>query len=190
MRLSGKIDPTAIPGRITLAIDGLKQELLNQQLPKAPLQWESAPFDVTAQADLPNWNHVQVAIQAHLPSVLLKRGAASVAVKGITLKSKLAYSPPNISINLEKLEANQPFLALRGQAVAQLDTPLYQFELTGNNLKIDPLRQASLALAGDDEIVAGIFDVLRSGNVPWIRFKGQTAGGFGRFSQHDDNRQC
>ncbi len=170
LHLSGVLNPATFQGRLQLTIARLKPELLRAQLPKTPFQWEGAPLDVTAQADLSDRDHIQMAIQARLPRILLKRGTASVAVNGITLKSALVYSPTDIRISLEKFQAAQPSLSLSGRAVVNPGAPLYQVELTGSNLTIDPLRQASLALAGDNEVVAGIFDVLRGGNLPWIRF--------------------
>ena len=170
LHLSGTLNPATFQGRLRLSIDDLKPETLRPLLPKLPFQWESAPLDVTAQADLSDRNHLQMAIQARLPRILLKREAASVAANDITLKSELTYSPANLRINLEKLQVTQPALSLSGHAVVNSGAPLYQVELTGSHLTIEPLRQASLALAGDNEVVAGIFDVLRGGDVPWIQF--------------------
>ena len=170
LHFSGTLNPATFQGRLRLSIKHLKPALLRPQLPELPLQWEGAPLDVTAQADLSDRDHLQMAIQARLPHILLKRETASVAVNGITLKGELTYSPADIRIDLEKLQATQPALSLSGHAVVNSGTPLYQVELTGSHLKIEPLRQASLSLAGDNEVVAGIFDVLRGGDVPWIRF--------------------
>ena len=170
LHLSGTLNPATFQGRLRLNIDHLNPEPLRSQLPKVPFQCESAPLDVTAHADLSDRDHLQMAIQARLPRILLKRGTASVAVKDITLKSELVYSPANFRIDLEKLQVAQPALSLSGHAVVNPGAPLYQVELTGSHLTIEPLRQASLALAGDNDVVAGIFDVLRGGEVPWIQF--------------------
>jgi len=170
LHLSGVLDIAAFKGQLQLTIGQLNPVALRQQLPQSPLQWDGKPMDVTARIDLSDRDRGRMTLQADLPRIHLKRGTASVAVRGISLESELVYSPGDIRVSLERLHADQPRVELSGQATVHSEAPLYQVELTGRHLSIAPLRQASLALAGDDETVAGIFDVLRDGSVPWIRF--------------------
>jgi len=170
LHLSGNLEPSSRHGQLRLTIGHLNPMLLRQLAPATSLQWQSTRMDLEVQADLLDREKARIAIQAHAPHILLERGANNVPLENIRLESVLSYSPQKVLIDLKNLQADQPFLSLNGQVLIQPESPLYQMELVSRNLRIDPLRDASLAIAGDNEIVAGIFDVLRGGNVPWIRF--------------------
>ena len=184
LHLSGSLRPETLQGRLQLALGKFNPTILGKQIPATALQWATNALDINATVNIEGLDHVNGAVQAYIPDLLLQRNLEKVRVTGTRLKTTLTYSSQNgLRVDLKEMHAEQPPLRLSGQAVINPSAPLFKVELMGRNLTIDPLREAAMTLAGDDETVAGIFDVLRSGNVPWIRFstRGQRAEDMGVF---------
>ena len=170
LNLKGNLQPDTLQGQLQLNIVRFDPEILNRLLPASPIQWESSIMDVKATATISDNKHAAIDIQSRIPRIQLVNGPQSVSVEEILLKGTLNYTPDRYQFDLMKLQAERPSLALSGQVDIRPDTPSFQVDLMGRDVKIDPLRKAAMTIAGDNEVVAGIFDVLRGGNVSWIRF--------------------
>ncbi len=183
LHLSGSLRSDTLRGQLRLSLGKFNPTILGQLVPVKVLQWETSSLDADASVSLEGLDHVTGTIQAHIPNLVLQRNQENVHVTDIRLKTTLTYSPQGLQVDLKEMNAAQPPLHLSGQAVINPIAPLFKIELMGRHLTIDPLRKAAITLAGDDETVAGIFDVLRGGNVPWIRFstQGQRAEDMGVF---------
>ena len=184
LHLSGSLHPDTLQGQFQLDLAKFNPTVLSEQLPVTTLQWEANVLDINATANLQGLDDATGTIQAHIPDLRLQRGQGNIHVTQIQLMTTLAYSPQEgLQVDLKELQAEHPPLHLSGQAIINPSAPLFKIELMGRHLIIDPLREASMTLAGDDETVEGIFDVLRGGSVPWIRFstRGQRVEDMGIF---------
>jgi len=183
LHLSGTLQPETLEGQLQLALDQFKPQAIDHLFPPMALQWDISTLNIKATMNLTGVGRVNGTLQAHIPALLLRNGTNGVPVKNVRLKTQLAYSADGLRIDLENMQAEQPSLSLSGQATINPKIPLFEIELTGRHLTIGPLRKAAMTLAGDDETVAGIFDVLRDGKVPWIRYntRGSRAEDMGVF---------
>ena len=173
LRLSGSLLADTLEGRLRLTAQHFDPTLLQRWFPDGEIQWHTRPMYVQATADLETGPHARVAITAQVPELLLQRSAQTVSVGGLRLETVLDWFPRRIGVDALRIESRDPSLTLEGQALFDTAASRYQIELSGKQLSIDPLRKAALDLAGRNEVVAGIFDVLRGGRVPWIRFSTQ-----------------
>lgn len=183
LHLSGTLQPETLKGQLQLALDQFNPQSIVHLFPPMALQWDISTVNIKTTMNLTGVERINGTIQAHIPALLLRNGTNGVPVKNIRLKTQLAYSADGLRVDLEDMQAEQPPLSLRGQATINPKTPLFEIELTGRHLTIGPLRKAAMILAGGDETVAGIFDVLRDGKVPWIRYntRGSRAEDMGVF---------
>jgi len=177
LHISGFLEAGPLSGKIRCALSQFDPMAFGKNFPAIGIQWTSRPWDIDASINLNNPDHATSTLRVHIPDLMAQRNAQPVQLKELHLETSIDYSPAGFRIDRVKMLADQPQLAIDGNAVIDLKTPHYQIDLTGHRLTIDPLREAALALAGDDETVAGIFDVLRGGKVPWITFRtrGQSA---------------
>jgi len=183
LHLSGYLQYDTLRGQLGLTLGKFDPTILGQRFPVKTLHWETSPLDVDATVNMDGLDHVSGTLQAHIPNLLLQRNQENVRATGIRLTTSMIYSPQGLQVDLKEMNATQPPLHLSGQALINPHAPLFKIELQGRHLTIAPVRQAAMTLAGDNETVAGIFDVLRGGNVPWIRFstQGQHAEDMGVF---------
>jgi len=183
LRLSGSLRPATFEGRLELTAQHFDPALLKPSLPAGAIQWHPRPMYVHATADLASGPHARVTVSAQTPELLLQHTDQAVTVRNLRLEAVLDWIPRRLRVDALQIEAREPTLALDGQALFDAVNSRYEIELAGKQLGIEPLRTAALTLAGRQEVVAGIFDVLRGGRVPWIRFstQGPTLGAMGRF---------
>ncbi len=91
----------------------------------------------------------------------------------IALKGGVYLTKDKLSLFIAALKLNHPRLNLSGKL--DINQPLtstspnVNFQLTGRNVDIDSTRKAALDLAGDAPVVAGIFNIIKSGEVPLIQ---------------------
>ncbi|GEM_PF-2352986 len=173
LHISGFLEAEPFSGKIRCALNQFDPMAFGKNFPDVGLHWTSRPWNFNVSINLDNPDHAISTLRAHIPDLTLQRNAQPVQLKELHLETSIDFSPAGFRIDRVKILADQPQMAIDGNAVIDLKTPHYQINLTGHRLTIDPLRDAALALAGDDETVAGIFDVLRGGKVPWITFRTQ-----------------
>lgn len=173
LHFSGSLEAESLGGQIHCTLRQFDPTGFRSILTGIGLNWNSSPWNIDTAINLDDPNHATSTLRIHIPDLLLQRNAQPVQVKELHLETSIDYSPAGFRIDLGKIIADQPQLSIDGKAIIDLKTPHYQIDLTGRRLTIDPLREAALALAGSNEIVAGIFDVLRGGKVPWIKFHTQ-----------------
>lgn len=176
LRLSGTLDPTVLQGRLQLVMNQFDPSVVSKAFPLEAIQWESSPMDIKATADLADRHHASATVRAQIPNLRLQGRPGQVQVEGIRIETALDYSPRGFRIDLVDMAVRQPSLTITGQGRFNPHGPLYEVELEGRQLDIAPLREAALALADQDEIVAGIFEVLQGGSVPRVRFSTRGRG--------------
>jgi hypothetical protein len=96
-----------------------------------------------------------------------------LAIKGRTLKTAVAIDEEKTTISLSLLDLTYPELNMTGTFVMHQTAPLVRLELVGSSVDINSTREVALALAADDPTVRDIFDILRGGKVPLIKFSSQ-----------------
>ena len=184
LRLTGSLQAENLQGRLELAIGQFSPALFGPHVPGTSWQWGSEAWTIHCALDLKKPDHADGVLRLTIPALQLQGDQKkAVSVENIQLKAAMTASPDGIQVNLENMQAAQPALSLNGRGGFSARENTFLVELAGRHLMIDPIRAAVLALAGDDETVAGIFDVLRGGKVPWIRFRtqGKTADEMGTF---------
>jgi len=94
--------------------------------------------------------------------------------KNISLKGALYLYKDKLSFSLENLKLNTPRLNLSGELDIRRDlpssSPKVNLELMGKDVDVGSTRKAILDLAGEIPVVNDIFNIVKGGNVPFIRF--------------------
>lgn len=99
-------------------------------------------------------------------------GCNTKLCQGAVLKGAIFISGNKLSASVEHLELNHPRLSLSGKFnmnnSSPSTVPRVDFQLTGREVDVDAIRKAALDLAGDTPVVADIFNIIKSGEVPSI----------------------
>jgi hypothetical protein len=125
-----------------------------------------------------NWdgpNDLTAAIQGSIPRLTLLRGEETVVVKSKRLAATFQVQGDKTTFYLEELHLDHPQLNASGNLSVDRsvspDAPEIRVDLAGTNVDVQSTRQAALTLGGDNSTLKKIFEVLKEGHVPTIRFK-------------------
>ena len=66
-----------------------------------------------------------------------------------------------------------PQMSVAGHLISSIDDAQLRMEIEGRNIDVKATRQAALALSGENNVIRGIFEVLKGGTVPLITLTAQ-----------------
>ncbi len=104
-------------------------------------------------------------------------GCDTKLCRGTALKGTVFLFKDKLSVSVEHLKLTYPRLNLSGKLNMNRSLPSAEprvnFQLTGKNVDVDAIRKAALDVAGDSKVVAGIFKIIKGGEVPSIQVTSQ-----------------
>jgi hypothetical protein len=104
-------------------------------------------------------------------------GCDTKLCQGMALKGAVFLARNKLSVSVEHLKLNHPRLNLSGKLNMERSLPSTEprvnFQLTGKDVDVEAIRKAALDLAGDTPVVADIFNIIKSGEVPIIQVTSQ-----------------
>ncbi|MBL0715220.1 MAG: AsmA-like C-terminal domain-containing protein [Desulfosarcina sp.] len=184
LRLNGTVDANTLTGQLILWFTDLNTEVLTDTMGLNRLL-DRAEGLLSGQMtlNLQGPSKVESRLFFRLPQLVLQRLEKPLTVQNILVDGNLVIDETMLKFDLARLQADHPRLNLTGHVQIGGDVPGMRIHLVGAQIDVAEARQATLALVGDDEIAAGIFDVLRAGHVPWVswRTEGPTVGDLGVF---------
>ncbi len=127
----------------------------------------SVADSLTGQADL----QAEFSELSFYPNSPEANNSHQETIKNISLECGFQRQHDRITITLDQLTAEKPFLGLTGNLVLDLtETQTNNVHLFGSSIDVDAVRSTVLALAGESVLVKEIFDYLRGGRVSEISF--------------------
>ena len=107
----------------------------------------------------------------------LNIGCDTKLCRGMVLKGAFFLSRNKLSVSVGHLKLIHPRLNLSGKLNMDRSLPSTEprvnFQLTGKDVDVDAIRKEALDLAGDAPVVADIFDIIKSGEIPSIQVTSQ-----------------
>ncbi|KHE90450.1 MAG: hypothetical protein SCABRO_03835 [Candidatus Scalindua brodae] len=142
----------------------------------------SEPIDkviVNLKTDGPN--DLQVGLKGSLPYLTLRKGDIQSVIKCKNMEGSLHFEEDKTIISIIDLDLDQPQLNMIGDFVVDHETQQINMELTGRDIDIHTVREEALTLAGDNEVVKTLFQILKGGRLPdiVITSQGRSLGDLG-----------
>ena len=172
--ISGTADPRESKGSTRIQLTRLQPMVIRDTFfPDSSLKMEAAPVDLTLDVNLGGPGQMQADIDVSIPELTLARENKIVEMRNRTLKSRFDLDKNSATVSLTELVLDYPQMSLSGHLISSLDDAQLSMEIEGRNIDVKTTRQAALSLAGENDVIRGIFEVLKGGTVPQITMTAQ-----------------
>ena len=172
--ISSAADTRELKGNIRIQLTRLQPQVVRDTFfPEFSLKMQAAPVDLTIDVNLGGPGQMQADIDVSIPELALARENKIVEMRNRTLKSRFDLDKNSATVSLTELVLDYPQMSLSGHLVSSLDDSQLSMEIEGRNIDVKTTRQAALALSGEDNVIRGIFEVLKGGTVPMITLTAQ-----------------
>ena len=131
---------------------------------------EIAGLDLQLALSVASADSARIKLKGEIATLTLARYSQLQTFENLRLSADAQLESGKISAAIERLRLDNPALELTGDLVLSPQAPGVALTLSGRNIDVGATRAAALALAEDVEIIKTIFDYLRGGQVPQIRF--------------------
>ena len=167
--ITGFLNPTDFKGRGNIGLSQFRpQALLAYLLPDSRQQVTDARANLNIDFELLGAGNLRAEFDGAVPIFQLGRDKHELAFKGGRLKGTLDFADRAFKVELTELGLNDPQLAANAMFSYDENQKDIQLSINGSQINADAVRQMTLALAGESEIIRSIFDIIRGGHVPWI----------------------
>ena len=186
--ISGTADPRESKGSARIQLTRLQPIFIRDTFfPDSSLKMEAAPVDLTLDANLGGPGQMQVDIDASIPALTLARENEILGMHNRTLKSRVDLDKNSATVSVMDLVLDYPPMSLSGHLISSLDDSQLRMEIEGRNIDVNTTRQAALSLPGENDVIRGIFEVLKGGTVPQITLttQGRALGDLGNMNELD-----
>ncbi|MGB8335873.1 MAG: AsmA-like C-terminal region-containing protein, partial [Desulfobacterales bacterium] len=172
--MSGWIDIGEVKGNAKILLTQLQTQVIRDTfLPDLSLKIQSVPTDLTIDVNLDGPGQMQADIDVSIPELTLARDNKIVEIRNRTFKSRVDFDKNLAAVSLMDLILDYPQMSLSGHLISSLDDSQLRMEIEGRNVDVEATRQAALALSGENNVIRGIFEVLKGGTVPLITLTAQ-----------------
>jgi hypothetical protein len=108
-----------------------------------------------------------------IPFLELGNATQKLALKGGRFKGAIGIGDRAITVKLTELGLDYPQLTASGMFSYNEVQDDIRLDINGAEINADSVRQITLALADESEIIRNIFDIIRGGHVPRMSFQTQ-----------------
>ncbi|UCF93387.1 MAG: AsmA-like C-terminal domain-containing protein [Desulfobacterales bacterium] len=112
-------------------------------------------------------------LEGSLPYIALRRPEKKLIVKGQNIKGTIELDQESTRIALEELVLDYPQLQATGYLSATPAAPHASLALEARQIDVESVRAAALTLAGTNEDIKDLFEVLQGGRVPQMTVKAE-----------------
>ena len=102
---------------------------------------------------------------------MLVRGKRKALIKAKDFKGTISGDDKVLGLAIERMDMVAPQLSGAGELMFDRASSSLSVKLTGRNLDPGEIREMTLGLAGDVELVQDIFRHVRGGKVPAVKFE-------------------
>lgn len=124
-------------------------------------------FDLTAQLRF-SPGVVQAELNGKRGRLVLQSGTGPVEFRGRGFRSIVTVQPDTTIVALNRLQLDAPALEVSGTFFRDRSLPEIRVDLSGTGVRVEPLRERLLAVAGHFQSVRDLFQVLTGGHVPLV----------------------
>lgn len=172
--MSGWIDTREVKGKAQILLTQLQPQVIRDTfLPDLSLKMQAVPADLTIAVNLDGPGQMQADVDVSIPELTLAREDKIVEMRNRTFKSRVDFDKNSAAVSLADLVLDYPQMSLSGHLISSLDDSQLRMEIEGRNVDVEATRQAALALSGENNVIRGIFEVLKGGTVPLITLTAQ-----------------
>ncbi|MFI5324184.1 MAG: hypothetical protein ACHQ6U_11815, partial [Thermodesulfobacteriota bacterium] len=148
--------------------DGKPHRLMNFYMPDKKLFSDSS-INLSMKFSTSDLKMFQARISASAPKLVLTGHDKELGISTGVINADLYIDGQKQVFTLESAKLINPGLDLSGKYTAETNPDRVSLSLLGNNVKVGSVRDGALFIAGGDEVVDSIFEVLRGGTVPGIK---------------------
>jgi hypothetical protein len=172
--ISGTADPRESKGRARIQLTQLQPIVIRDTFfPDSSLKMKAAPVDLTLDVNLGGPGQMQADIDVSVPELTLARENKIVEMRKREFKGRVDLDKNSAAVSLAQLVLDYPQMSVSGHLMSSLDHSQLRMEMEGRNIDVEETRQAALSLRRDNDVIRGIFEVLKGGTVPQITLTAQ-----------------
>jgi hypothetical protein len=183
--INGSLDPSDFKGLGHVQLSRFRpQTLIAYLFPDSAFQVTETRANVTIDFTSDGAGSIKADVNGAIPILELIYGNEKLIITGSRIKGILEIDEKMTRATLTELGLDYPKLNLTGMFAYDENLQDIQLSLNGSQIDAGSVRQAALKLAGESEIIQGLFDVIRGGHVPWmtVQVRGQTIADFGNLN--------
>ena len=172
--ISGTADTQESTGNTRIQLNRLQPQVIRDTFfPELYLKMKAAPVDLTCNVSTGGPGRIKADVDVSIPELTLARDNKIVEMHNRTLKGRVDLDNNSATVSLKDLVLDYPQMSLSGYLISSVDDAPLRMEIEGRNIDIEATRQAALSLAGENDVVHAIFEVLKGGTVPQIKLTAQ-----------------
>ncbi len=168
--LKSELDPDTLNlnGKVTL--QGLApHSLITYWQPDTDLGITDGLIDLTLQFQSQGWRNWQTDFESRISLLKVQNNTHLADIGPGTLKGRCHFSASKMSIQIDRLDLDNPQLSLAGTlSMNPSEAAGVHLLVTGQNVDTHGIRSTALSLGGHISDVREVFDIVKSGRVPTI----------------------
>ncbi|MGD8949332.1 MAG: AsmA-like C-terminal domain-containing protein [Desulfobacterales bacterium] len=172
--ISGTADSRESRGNTRIQLTRLQPQVVRDTFfPEFALKMQAAPVDLTIDVNLDGPGQMRADIGVSISEFSLARENKIVEMRNRELKGRFDLDKNSAAVSLTELVLDYPQMSVAGHLASSVHDAQLRMEIEGRNIDVKTTRQAALALSGENNVIRGIFGVLKGGTVPLITLTAQ-----------------
>jgi hypothetical protein len=149
------------------------QSLVANLFPDSPIRLTDAPANLTIDYKTNEPGQLQAELNGSSPHLKFRTAKEALNIENPRFKAAIQVDKNIVRLSLAELALDSPQLTLSAHLALTQSSPPLSLEVKGSQIDVAATRQMVLALAGKNENVKDIFDIVKGGSVPSITLKAQ-----------------
>ncbi len=167
----GRIDLNTLNGSGQMDLSGLEPaHFFSFGIIPAPALWPEMVMDMAINLQTQGLETFQGRFQAKAPQIVVKNGPRRLTVREPFLEGMVRWTARQVQIDGVRFQSASPGMTMSGNAswplMGQHSVVPEALILKGVDLDVTEIREAFLQLAGDEQAVRNIFDIVQGGWIP------------------------
>ncbi|MEQ9620190.1 MAG: AsmA-like C-terminal domain-containing protein [Deltaproteobacteria bacterium] len=168
LTLNGSINVKDYSGKGELVVNGLEpHKIVEFSIPGKELVSDSI-INLRTRYRTEGLRTLDVILDASVPRLTLVQHSENLKVGGENISAELHVDENRIELELNNADLTYPELNLSGRYEIDKKAEVEKLSLRGLNVNAESVRESALFVAGENDIVDIIFEVVRGGTVPEI----------------------
>jgi len=165
--VNGFLNQADFKGRGRIQLSHFRpQSLLAYLLPDSEMRVVDARANLRIDFELQGAGRLAATFDGAIPIFKLDRAEQDLTFKGGRVKGIIALGDRAIKIELTRLGLDNPQLNATGMFSYDENQDDIRLAVKGADIDANSVRQMTLALAGESDVIENIFDIIRGGRVP------------------------
>jgi hypothetical protein len=167
--ISGQLNTRTFKGSGQIQLTQIRpQSLIADLFPESPVRLSDAPANLTIDFKTDEPGQLQADLKGSSPYLKFIYAKEELNLKNIRINAAIQVDKKSVSLALGELALDSPQLSLSAKLAITPGTPPLSLQVKGSQIDVAATRKVVLALAGENDDVKDIFDVVKGGRVPLI----------------------